>query len=259
MNVLVTGATGGIGRAICRAFAAEGARVMAADLPGAPVEPLVAELDELGGKAGSGAGAGAASIALDVSVEQNWIAAMDAMAERFGGIDVLVNNAGFYQPDIAFEDMPLDLWRKHFAVNSDGCFLGCKHAILQMKAQGRGGAIVNIGSGMSIFANPSGAAYCGSKAAVLMTTRTAARGAGKYGIRVNAVLPGAVDTPMLMGNAGASDDPEAYLTKMAAFSALGCNATPQDIAEGVLMLAGPQSRAITGVFLPVDGGTLPGA
>jgi len=74
---------------------------------------------------------------------------------------VLVNNAGIYRPNIPFEEMPLDLWRQHFAINSDGVFLGCKHAIRSMKARGNGGAIVNMGSGLSITANPDGAAYCG--------------------------------------------------------------------------------------------------
>lgn len=247
LNVLVTGATGGIGRAICHAYAREGARVMVADLPGTPTAALT---HELGDKA--------TACALDVTQEADWIAAMDLMEQAFGGIDILVNNAGLYVPDIAFEDMSIELWRRHFAVNADGCFLGCKHAILRMKGRG-GGAIVNIGSGMSITANPLGAAYCGSKAAVLMTTRTAAASAGRYNIRVNAVLPGAVNTPMLMGNTGASDDPAAYLHQMAAYSPMNRLASAEDIAHGVLMMSDPASNAISGVFLPVDCGNMPGA
>lgn len=247
LNILVTGATGGIGRAIAHAFAAEGGRVMVADLPDAPVEALVAEL-----------GDGAASFALDVTDEAQWIAAMDAMEARMGGIDIIVNNAGFFQPNIPFEEMPLDLWRRHFAVNADGAFLGCKHAILRMKGRG-GGSIVNIGSGMSITANPMASAYCGSKAALLMTTRTAAARAGRYNIRVNAVLPGAVDTAMLMGNLSRDDTPEDYVARMASYSPMGRLASVQDIAHGVLLLADPASAAITGIFLPVDCGNMPGA
>ena len=168
-----------------------------------------------------------------------------------------MNNAGIYRPNIAFEEMPLETWRLHFAVNSDGVFLGCKHAILRMKETG-GGAIVNIGSGMSITANPTGAAYCGSKAAVLMTTKTAAASAGKYGIRVNAVLPGGVPTDMLMGNLVPGQNGGAFLALMAGTSLMGKLATPEDIARGVLFLCHPQSAAITGVHLPVDGGNLPG-
>ncbi|MCC2976534.1 SDR family oxidoreductase [Sphingomonas sp. PL-96] len=246
-NILVTGGTGGIGRAICRAYAAEGGRVMVADLAEAPAAAFA---DELGG--------GAASCALDVTHDAAWTAAMNAIEAQFGRIDILVNNAGFYAPNIAFEDMTIDVWRRHFAVNADGAFLGCKHAILRMKASG-GGAIVNIGSGMSITANPDGAAYCGSKAAMLMTTRTAAKSAGKYNIRVNAVLPGAVDTPMLMGNLHKDGDPAAYLALMAGYSPMNRLATAQDIAHGVLMMSDPASHAITGVFLPVDCGNMPGA
>jgi NAD(P)-dependent dehydrogenase (short-subunit alcohol dehydrogenase family) len=171
---------------------------------------------------------------------------------------VLVNNAGFYRPNIAFEDMPIDLWRKHFAINADGVFLGCKHAIQRMKTRGDG-AIVNLGSGLSITANATGAAYCASKAAVLMTTRTAAAAAGPYGIRVNAVLPGAVPTTMLMGNMTEAENEADFLARMRAYSPLGRLATPSDIARAVLFLADPSNPAISGVYLPVDGGNMPGA
>ncbi len=240
-TVIVTGAGGGLGAAIGDAFLAEGATVIAADIapPNASADRLIPH-------------------ALDVTDEASWITLMDRVDAEFGGVDVLVNNAGIYRPNIAFEDMPLDLWRQHFAVNSDGVFLGCKHAILRMKPRG-GGAIVNMGSGMSIKANPTGAAYCGSKAAVLMTTRTAAAAAGKYNVRVNAVLPGAVPTAMLMGNMVEGDTEDAFLQRMGAYSPLGRLATPDDIARAVLFLSDPANSAITGIFVPVDGGNMPGA
>lgn len=242
-TVLVTGASGGLGQAIVSAFEAQGATVIAADIgePGAAGVPRK----------------------LDVTDEASWIALLDEIDARFGGLDVLVNNAGIYRPNIPFEDMPLDLWRQHFAVNSDGVFLGCKHGILRMKgprgAKARGGAIVNMGSGMSIKANPTGAAYCGSKAAVLMTTRTAAGSAGKYNIRVNAVLPGAVPTTMLMGNMREGDTEESYIAQMEQYSVLGRLASPEDIAAAVVFLSSPAANAISGVYLPVDGGNMPGA
>jgi len=239
--VVVTGASGGLGANIVAAFAAEGARVIAAD-----INPP-AELPGL-----------AVHRRLDVTDEDAWIALLDGVVSEFGGVDVLVNNAGIYRPNIPFEEMPLDVWRQHFAINSDGVFLGCKHAILRMKDRGRG-AIVNMGSGMSIKANPTGAAYCGSKAAVLMTTRTAAGAAGRYGIRVNAVLPGAVPTTMLMGNMEDGDTQDSFLDRMAAYSPLGRLATPDDIARAVLFLADPANAAISGIFIPVDGGNMPGA
>lgn len=239
-TVAVTGGAGGIGAAIAAAFADLGARVVSAD---------IASADETGGHV--------ITRRLDVTDEASWIALMDFVDETLGGLDVLVNNAGFYRPDIAFEDMELDLWRRHFAINSDGVFLGCKHAIRRMK--GRGGAVVNIGSGMSITANPRGSAYCASKAAVLMTTRTAARAAGPHGIRVNAVLPGAVPTEMLMGNMLETESEDAFLARMEQFSPLGRLASPQDIARAVIFLADPANAAISGIHLPVDGGNVPGA
>ena len=159
--------------------------------------------------------------------------------------------------DRRVEDMPLDVWKKHFAVNSDGVFLGCKHAILRMKD--KGGTIVNIGSGFSIRANPLASAYCASKAAVLMTTRTAAASAGPYNIRVNAVLPGAVHTPMLMGNLTEDMTEEQFFAELKSFSPLGRLAEPDDVARAVLFLADPTNAVITGSYLTVDGGNMPGA
>jgi NAD(P)-dependent dehydrogenase (short-subunit alcohol dehydrogenase family) len=241
-TVVVTGGSGGLGWAIATAFSVEGGRVIVADLA-APAQ------------AGDGA---IGYIPLDVTEENAWISLLDTVDAEHGGLDVLVNNAGFYKPNVPFEEMPLDLWRKHFSINVDGTFLGCKHAILRMKGRG-GGAVVNMGSGLSITANAFGSAYCGSKAAVLMTTRTAAAAAGPYGIRVNAVLPGAVPTTMLMGNMVEGETEEDFLRKMVAYSPLGRLATPVDIARGVLFLADPANVAISGVYLPVDGGNMPGA
>lgn len=244
LNVVVTGGSGGLGRAIVAQFAAAGARVASADLNPAGVPGAAFEQR------------------LDVTDEDSWIALMDRVQAELGTIDVLVNNAGIYRPNIAFEDMELATWREHLAINADGVFLGCKHAIRHMKARadGRtGGAIVNMGSGMSIKANPTGAAYCASKAAVLMTTRTAAGAAGRYGIRVNAVLPGAVPTEMLMGNMVSGQTEDDFLAAMEAYSPLRRLATPDDIARAVLFLADPANAAVSGIFVPVDGGNMPGA
>jgi NAD(P)-dependent dehydrogenase (short-subunit alcohol dehydrogenase family) len=245
-TVVVTGGSGGLGWAIATSFHIAGARVIVADLT-PPAEVI-----------SNGCEASLTYIPLDVTDENGWVSLLDKVDAEHDGLDVLVNNAGFYRPNIAFEDMPLELWRKHFAINADGVFLGCKHAIKRMKGRGAG-AIVNMGSGLSITANPLGAAYCGSKAAVLMTTRTAAASAGPYGIRVNAVLPGAVATSMLMGNIVEGETEEAFLEKMTGYSPLGRLATPDDIARAVLFLADPANVAISGVYLPVDGGNMPGA
>lgn len=244
--VVVTGGSGGLGWAMVRAFAGAGARVVAADLN----PPPQAELEALGGTV--------VHHLLDVTDEAAWIGLFDAVEARWGTPDVLVNNAGFYKPNIPFEDMPLDLWRRHMAVNADGVFLGCKHAILRMKARGSG-AVVNIGSGMSIKANPMGAAYCASKAAVLMTTKTAAAAAAAHGVRVNAVLPGAVPTAMLMGNRMEGEDEDAMIARIEAYNPTGRLATAQDIARAVLFLADPANTALTGAHLAVDAGDMPGS
>lgn len=244
----VTGGAGGLGRAIGVRLLSAGCAVILADIDGEAAVDAAAELSAM--HAGRSFG-----VALDVADEAAWERALDDVVGVHGRLDILVNNAGIYRPNVPFEDMSFALWRQHQSINSDGTFLGCKQAILRMKGQG-GGAIVNIASGMAVKANPNGVAYCASKAAALMTTRCAAAAAGKYGIRVNAVLPGAVDTPMLRGNAQEGEDADAYVASMAGYSALGYLAGPADIAEGVFYLASPAARAVTGVALPVDGGNI---
>jgi NAD(P)-dependent dehydrogenase (short-subunit alcohol dehydrogenase family) len=245
-TIVVTGGAGGLGSAIARAFADAGGDVVIADLDDAAGQRIADDI-----------GTAARYLPLDVTEEASWMSLLDSVDEQLGGLNVLVNNAGFYAPNIPFEDMPIELWRKHFAINSDGVFLGCKHGILRMKS--RGGAIVNLGSTMSIQANPTGSAYCGSKAAVLMTTRTAAKSAGQYNIRVNAVLPGAVPTAMLMGNLREGETEADLIERLRVHSPLDRLATPNDIATAVLFLADPSNTAITGSCLPVDGGNMPGA
>ncbi len=245
-TIVVTGAAGGIGSAIGRAFVTAGGRVVLADI------------DERAGSALAEAlGDAACFMALDVTDESAWVSMLDTVDAKLGGLNVLVNNAGFFQPNVPFEDMPLELWRKHFAINADSVFLGCKHGIARMKT--RGGAIVNIGSGMSIVASPTASAYCGSKAAVLMTTRTAAASAGGYNIRVNAVLPGPVHTPMLLGNMTPEDNERDFLDQLASHGALGRLATVDDVARAVLFFADPANGAVTGAYLAVDSGNMPGA
>lgn len=254
-TALVTGATGGLGRAICARLAAAGASVIAADLPKAPIETVVADL-----------GGSSRALHLDVTAEEQWQNAFQACADEGRRVDILVNNAGIFTPNIPFADMPLDVWQRHFAVNVDGTFLGCREAIRHMRGHdgqsghqsGQGGAIVNIASSMGLVALAEAGAYCASKAAVLMTTRVAARSGGPYGIRVNAVLPGAVPTDMLMGNLRAGQQESEMLGTLASYAAMGRLARPEDIAEAVLMLAGPGAAAISGVALPVDCGTIPG-
>lgn len=245
-TVFITGACGGLGKAVVEAFASEGARIAIADL-----DYLAAQ------KMSDASTSNTMAVDLDVSSEHAWERAFFSIERELGPVSVLVNNAGYFCPNVTFEEMSLELWRKHFAVNADGTFLGCKYAIRHMKSR-KTGSIINIGSGMAIKAVATASAYCASKAAVLMTTRTAAASAGPYGIRVNAVLPGAVPTTMLMRNLVPGQDEDEYLDELSSHSALGRLATPEDIARAVLFLADDSSAAITGVHLPVDSGNILG-
>jgi NAD(P)-dependent dehydrogenase (short-subunit alcohol dehydrogenase family) len=240
--VLVTGAAGALGQAIAALFAEHGAVVIGADLK--PPERQTA---------------GVHFAALDVTDEASWASVLGDIDRTHGGLDILVNGAGIFRPNIAFEDMPLATWKAHFAVNTDGVFLGCQHAIRHMKTAGRRGAIVNIASGLGIRARDSAAAYCASKAAALMITRTAALAGGPHGIRVNAILPGPIPSPMLMSGMPAGETEESFLAGMMPRMPLGRLATREDVADAVLFLASDSASAISGVLLPVDGGDMPGA
>ncbi|MBU3671765.1 MAG: SDR family oxidoreductase [Sinobacteraceae bacterium] len=242
--VLVTGGAGGLGSAIAAHFFDEAACVVVADCD---VERASVVAEQLG--------SAAYPMKLEVSDESSWVSVFDEIERLRGTPDVLVNNAGVFVPNVPFEQMSVELWRRHFAVNAEGTFLGCKHALLRMKARGSG-AIVNMASGFALRPQATASAYCASKAAVWMTTRTAAAAAGPYGIRVNAVLPGAVPTDMLRGNLAAGDDEQAYFALLAQHAALGKLASAADIARAVAFLADPANNAITGVALPVDAGNL---
>jgi NAD(P)-dependent dehydrogenase (short-subunit alcohol dehydrogenase family) len=237
--VVVTGAAGDIGRRIIAHFAEAGATVVGADL--AFKHPL---------------DGGAEQAVLDVADDASWQALMDHVVAQHGGLDVLVNGAGIHQPNIPFEEVSLEVWRRHFAVNSDGVFLGCQHAIRRMRASGRRGAIVNLASGMAVKARATSAAYASSKAAVVMTSRSAALAGAPHGIRVNAVLPGPIESQMLLSNMLPGQSEAEFLAAFLPGSPLGRMATPDDIARSVLFLCSDAASAVTGVALPVDSGNL---
>ncbi len=240
---LVTGCAQGIGAAICRRFVEEGAAVIAAD---SNEELGTALADEL-----TSTGAVCTFHRLDVRSERDWTTAMGLTMQRHGRLDVLVNNAGIDIPgDI--EQATLDDWRTTFGVNVESLLLGTRLAVSSMK-DARQGSIVNIASIASLVGTPGGAAYCASKGAVLALTRSvalhcAARG---YGIRVNAIHPGPVRTPMVMKYA--SENPQ-FLAGMQAAIPLGTLGDPMDIANGALYFASDESKWVTGSSLVIDGG-----
>jgi NAD(P)-dependent dehydrogenase (short-subunit alcohol dehydrogenase family) len=233
---LITGASGGIGRAMTALFAAEGARVVASGLA-APED-----------------GDAALALALDVTVEDDWARAVAAVVERFGRLDVLVNNAGLALPK-GLEETTLAEWRRVMAVNLDGVFLGTKAAIGAMKQTG-GGAIVNLSSVAGIIGAPMLAAYAAAKGGVRQFTKTAALHCAerRYGIRVNSLHPGFAETAMLDEIAGALGEPETIKAKLARRQPLGRLAEPEEVARAALYLASDEAAYMTGAELVLDGG-----
>jgi NAD(P)-dependent dehydrogenase (short-subunit alcohol dehydrogenase family) len=228
-RALVTGAGSGIGAAVARRLAAEGADVVFADLSLAPVEALAREL-------------GGHPLQLDVRDEEQ-------VAPAMAGLDVLVNVAGIGSTTSA-PDTPLDVWENVFAVNARGTFLCCKHAIRGM-AERRSGSIVNVASIGALVGLRNRAAYCASKGAVVALTRALALDHVADGIRVNAVCPGTVDSPWvrrLVEDAGES------LDDLRARQPMGRLGLPEEIAEAVAYLASDAAGFVTGSALVIDGG-----
>lgn len=241
--MLVTGARGGIGAAIAKDLAARGACVYRAGRPGSAMRET---------RVGPAPGR---AIELDVTSEQDWTRTIDAIVSECGTLYGLVNNAGVLEPATPFMNLSLAQWRRHMAVNLDGAFMGTRLAMKAMAGSG-GGAIVNISSGAAHIAVPDAAAYCVSKFAALTLTRLAAKAGGRFKVRVNAVLPGAVDTPMLWSNLQSGVEPGAFLESIARLHPIGRIGTTDDVATAVAFLLDPASGFITGAMLAVDGGQL---
>ncbi len=236
---LITGAANGLGAQMARTFAAAGARVVIADLDAAAGAALAATLPD------------ASFLRLDVTREPDWLAAFDSIERSHGPLDILINNAGYYQPNVPLEQMELELWQRHFAVNADGPFLGCREALRRMK--GRGGVVLNIASTAALSGFVNGAAYSASKAALTMLTRLAARSGGPHGIRVNAIMPGATPTAMLRSNALPGQSDTELFEMLRTHHPLGRLATPEDIATAAVFLCSDRAAFISGALVPVDG------
>jgi len=241
-TVLITGGLGGIGGEVTRFFLARGARVIVSDRPG--VEPSA--LPEQ-----------ASFATLDVTSEPGWTTLVENIVAKHEKLDILINIAGVFTPGIPFEEMSLVTWRLHMDVNLDGSFLGCRVAMAAMAKTG-GGAIVNFSSGLAHIMLADAAAYCVSKAAVLALTRLAAKAGGKHRVRVNAVLPGAIETPMLWGNLREGQAPQELIDMLVKQHPIGRLGQPADVAAAVGFLADPANSFITGALLAVDGGQLVG-
>lgn len=243
---LVTGAASGLGEAIVTLLAAEGAKVVLADIADEPGEQVAGAIRAAGGDA--------FYVHLDVTQEPQWEAAMAAVVARYGKLNIVVNNAGIAMS--APIDMSLDVWRKAINVNLDGTFLGTKHAINTIKASGEPGSIVNMSSVMAMVATPTTAAYCASKAGVAALTKAAAIHCAreKLPIRVNSVHPGTCLTPLVKRHY--DTQPPEVLQAQIDRHPIGHLGEPMDIAYGVLYLASDESKFVLGSELVIDGGLL---
>jgi glucose 1-dehydrogenase len=246
----VTGASGGMGRAIAVAFAAAGAKVVAADVDEAGGADTVAAAERAGGAVG-----GAATfVRCDVSDADSVAAAVAVAVDRYGGLQCAVNAAAIENETAPLHECDDAQFDRMQAVNVRGVFLSMKHEILAMLAGGRGGAIVNIASTNSIRPQPIQPAYTASKHAVLGLTKQAAIDYGAHGIRINAICPGSIDTPMLrnaMERRGRN--PEEVVDRL---SLLGRFGRPDEIAATALWLCSEGSSFVLGHALAVDAGYL---
>lgn len=235
---VITGGASGIGAATARLLHAEGASLVVGDLDVAAGNALVAEL-----------GAERARfIITDVSDFGSVKALIDCAVAAFGRLDVLINNAGIGSLS-SIAALPVEDWKKVLAINLDGVFFGCKAALPVMVAQ-RAGAIVNTASASGLAGDFGFAAYNAAKAGVINFTRTAAIDHARDGIRVNAVCPGPVDTPILAGVQGIPGLRADWEDRVP----VGRFASPAEIAQVIAFLASYAASYVTGVAMPVDGG-----
>jgi NAD(P)-dependent dehydrogenase (short-subunit alcohol dehydrogenase family) len=246
-KALVTGAAQGLGAAIAHALAAGGAQVVVSDRNEAGAAEIAAAIN-------SHAGAGTATgIRLDVTREDDWMAAIAHAQAAMGGLSVLVNNAGVVTMG-SVEELDLATWRATMAVNADSAFLGCRYALPLMR-ETQPGSIINISSISGLIASHNMIAYNASKAAVWMLSKSVALHCARQGmdIRCNSVHPTFVRTPLLKTIVGARDEGET-LAKLARQVPLGRIGEVGDVAQAVLYLASDESRMMTGAELKLDGG-----
>lgn len=239
---LVTGGRGGAGRAVCARFEAEGAHVYAGDL--SPAGSLGDETgrDDVGGT----------FVRLDVTSEDDVRAAIATIEAEHGRLDVLVNAAGI-EMELTIEETSLDQWNRIMAINVTGTFLTSKYALPLLRASEHA-SIINFGSYDGYIADPKLAAYCATKGAVHALTKAMACDHGPEGIRVNAICPGYIDTPMLQQFVPDGVDNETARAELVAVHPLRTIGTPTDMANLVNWLASDEARYATGQLWVLDGG-----
>jgi 2-hydroxycyclohexanecarboxyl-CoA dehydrogenase len=238
-TALVTGGSGGIGAATCSRLAAEGARVAVTDLDLAAARELAADLDGLG-------------LELDVCSPESIAAAVAATEERLGPIDVLVNNAGVAGEHF-FTQTPQEAWDRLIAVNLRGT-LATTHAVLPGMQDRGGGAIVNVASEAGRVGSQMATVYSATKAGVIGFTKSLAKESARFGVRVNAVAPGPIDTPMVQMAEELGELGERVVQGMVASTAMRRLGTPDEVAAAIAYLASGDASYVTGETIGVSGG-----
>ena len=244
-SALVTGASSGIGAAIARRLARDGYRVMAVGRDVGRTQALAAESDRIQAWVG------------ELSMSDDCSRLVADCAAAFGGLDVLVNNAGIYLPGSA-EETTDRVWQETLTVNLSVPFYLCRASLPLLRA--RKGAIVNIASNWGLGAGQRAVAYCASKGGLVLLSKALTVDHAAEGIRINAICPGDVDTPMLFRDAMARGlDRETVLRESAASTRSGRVTTPEQVAGLVAYLASPEAAQINGETILMDGGSMAGA
>jgi len=239
---LITGGGTGIGRAIALLFAAEGASVIVAGRRSQPLQDVVAEVRRRGGTSTFARG--------DVSKADRVELMVSGAIFNFGGLDILVNAAGQFEEGTIL-DVDERKWDRVMGANLKGAYLVSRYAVPAMKARG-GGSIINVVSVLGLTGMPRGAVYCASKGGLIQLTRAMAIDCAADNIRVNAICPGEIDSPMTRGENGKPT----WLAEAGPKSPGGKPGAPEDVAALALFLASAESRFMTGAVLNVDGGAL---
>lgn len=235
---IITGAALGMGAAEAKLFAQEGAKVVATDIKEDALQEVIHEINRNGGDA--------LGLKHNVTSEEEWQQVIRQTVDRYGKVDVLVNNAGIASPKTLL-DMTMDEWNKVMDINLSGCVIGMKYVIPEMKKAG-GGSLINISSIGGIVGMAGTSPYTAAKGALRVLSKSAAVEHGKDNIRVNSVHPGIIVTPMT--EPSMKDALPYYQT----YTQLPYFGKPEDVAYGVLFLASDESRFMTGAELVIDGG-----
>lgn len=243
---VISGGGSGIGQASCELFAREGASVVVADILGDAANQTVARIEAAGGKA--------VSCVADATRGEDVARTMQLAVERFGGIDVVFNNAGGSTGVLKpVGDTSEEEWDRVIALNVKSAFLGCHHAIPHLLHRG-GGAIVNTASAAGLVGWVNMAAYSTAKGAVVLLTKCASIDYAQQGIRVNCICPGTINTPLIERNIRSRPGGEQTVAQMAARHPMNRLGEPGEVARVALFLASDESSYVTGAAVSVDGG-----